>query len=157
MQKFEISIPLAYDFVNFGNSQFWQFSILTTFKFVNFQHWQLSTLATFKFGNLNYQNTKNIHPIHSKTHIKLSKTSLKLFCLSRSNMDKSKSFRAASSAKPITHHHHQHKSSTAAFLDRHRTTSEGNTQFDIKRYTLFFFKFRFFPSKHNIQFLYFVI
>ena len=75
----------------------------------------------------------------------------------RSNMDKSKSFRAASSAKPITHHHHQHKSSTAAFLDRHRTTSEGNTQFDIKRYILFYFKFRFFQSKHNIQFLYFVI
>ena len=57
-------------------------------------------------------------------------------------MDKSKSFRAASSAKPITHHHHQHKSSTAAFLDRHRTTSEGNTQFDIKRY-LFFWNFVF--------------
>ena len=41
---------------NFGNIQFWQYSILTTFNFVNFQICQLSILATFKFGNLNYQN-----------------------------------------------------------------------------------------------------
>jgi len=68
-----------------------------------------------------------------RTSIPLNSNNIRIRTHSWSNMDKSKSFRAASSAKPITHHHHQHKSSTAAFLDRHRTTSEGNTQFDIKR------------------------
>jgi hypothetical protein len=39
---------------NFGNFQFWKFSILAIFNFGNFQFWQFSILAIFNFGNFQF-------------------------------------------------------------------------------------------------------